>query len=251
MILSPASDHLTAFFSLCVYHETRFCLMIATSACGVAPRWRCKRPMTFGRQFAISILGIVLFALAGCAKKKPQLPPQAKAPVDTVAVPLPDEISEAAPPPPQPAPKPQPVPQEPPKPEPTTHRKKKKQTPPPASTQSNPATPPVAGSSNNTLAAAHPPANPAAEAPADTAIAADVTSAQLSQQKQTTAQLLDATEKTVNGLNRTLSHDEEEVVSQIHSYVAQSRKATSDGDFERAYNLATKAHLLSDALVKK
>ena len=106
MILSPASDHLTAFFSLCVYHETRFCLMIATSACGVAPRWRCKRPMTFGRQFAISILGIVLFALAGCAKKKPQLPPQAKAPVDTVAVPLPDEISEAAPPPPQPAPKP-------------------------------------------------------------------------------------------------------------------------------------------------
>jgi hypothetical protein len=55
----------------------------------------------------------------------------------------------------------------------------------------------------------------------------------------------------VNGLNRTLSHDEEAVVNQIRSYVAQSRKATGDGDFERAYNLATKAHLLSDALVKK
>lgn len=83
------------------------------------------------------------------------------------------------------------------------------------------------------------------------AIAADVSSAQLMQQKQTTTQLLDATEKTVNGLNRTLSHDEEEIVNQIRSYVAQSRKATVDGDFERAYNLATKAHLLSDALVKK
>ncbi len=58
------------------------------------------------------------------------------------------------------------------------------------------------------------------------AIAADVSSAQLMQQKQTTTQLLDATEKTVNGLNRTLSHDEEEIVNQIRSYVAQSRKAT-------------------------
>ena len=63
------------------------------------------------------------------------------------------------------------------------------------------------------------------------AIAADVTSAQLSHQKQTTAQLLDTTEKTVNGLNRTLSHDEEEIVSQIHSYVAQSRKATAGRRF--------------------
>ena len=78
-----------------------------------------------------------------------------------------------------------------------------------------------------------------------------MTSAQLSQQKQTTAQLLDETEKTLSGLNRTLSQDEEAIVVQIRSYVTQSRNATKDGDFERAYNLATKAHLLSDALVKK
>ena len=77
------------------------------------------------------------------------------------------------------------------------------------------------------------------------------TARQLSQQKQTTTQLLDETEKTLNGLNRTLSHDEEEIVNQIRSYVGQSRNATKDGDFERAYNLATKAHLLSDALAKK
>jgi hypothetical protein len=41
------------------------------------------------------------------------------------------------------------------------------------------------------------------------------------------------------------------MVAQIKTYIAQSHKATSDNDFERAYNLATKARLLSDALVKK
>jgi len=203
--------------------------------------------MTLGRQFAILSLVIVLLGLAGCAKKKPRLPLQAKAPVDTVAVPLPDEISEATPPPPQPPPPPPPAPKEQPKPKPTTRHKKKQSQPPPPTT----ATPPtVANNNTTTVAAARPPANPA-ETPPDVAIAADVTRAQLSQQRQTTAQLLDATEKTIGGLNRTLSHDEEEVVNQIRSYIAQSRKATQDGDFERAYNLATKAHLLSDALVKK
>jgi len=101
------------------------------------------------------------------------------------------------------------------------------------------------------MAAAHAPTNPAGEPAADMAIAADVPSTELMQQKQTTAQLLEATEKTLNGLSRSLSHDEEVLLAQIRSYVAQSRKATTDGDFERAYNLATKAHLLSDALVKK
>ena len=208
--------------------------------------------MNFGRQFAASILVIALLMLAGCAKKKPPLPSQAKAPIDTIAVPLPDEISEASPPPPAPPPRQEAQLPEQPKPKPTTKRKQKKQAQPPATTTaSGPATPPAAASAgNNTLAAAHPPAN-LAEVPPDTAIAADVSRSQLTQQKQTTAQLLDATEKTVSNLNRTLSHDEEEIVSQIHSYVAQSKSATAAGDFERAYNLATKAHLLSDALVKK
>ncbi len=97
---------------------------------------------------------------------------------------------------------------------------------------------------------AHPPGNPAGETAPDVAIAADVTSAQLMHQKQSTAQLLDETEKTISGL-KGLSHAEEETLAEIRSYVNQSRKATSEGDFERAYNLATKAHLLSDALVKK
>ena len=83
------------------------------------------------------------------------------------------------------------------------------------------------------------------------AISADVSRAQLNQQKQTTVQLLDTAEKNLKSLTRTLSHDEEAMVTQVKSYVAQSRKATGDGDFERAYNLATKARLLSDALINK
>ncbi len=114
-----------------------------------------------------------------------------------------------------------------------------------------PAQPPASNPANTTVAVNRPPASPATEFTTDTAIAADVTSQQLVQQKQTTAQLLDATEKTVKGLNRSLSHDEQAMVTQINSYVVQSRKATTDGDFERAYNLAVKAHLLADALVKK
>lgn len=101
------------------------------------------------------------------------------------------------------------------------------------------------------MAVAHPPSSPVNEAPPDAAIGADVNRAELSQQKQNTAQLLDSTEKTLSGLGRNLSPDEEQMVSQIRSYVSQSRRATTDGDFERAYNLATKAHLLSDALIKK
>ncbi len=83
------------------------------------------------------------------------------------------------------------------------------------------------------------------------AIAADVSSQKLLQQKQTTADLLESTEKDLKSLNRTLNHDEETMLTQIKSYIAQSRKATSDGDFERAFNLAKKAQLLADALVKK
>ena len=206
--------------------------------------------MTLSRQLVALTVLTLLFAV-GCQKKSPQLPTQAKAPAEVVPSTLPVEISEEAPPPPPPEePKPQAPPPEEPKPKSSAHHKRKPTQPtvPAQSAATNP--PASAGTGTTTIAAAHPPANPAA-APPDTAIAADVSSAQLSQQKQTTAQLLDETEKTVGGLNRTLSKDDEEIVVQIRSYVAQSRSATKDGDFERAYNLANKAHLLSAALIKK
>jgi outer membrane biosynthesis protein TonB len=205
---------------------------------------RKRLHMKTGRQFVVLLLGLLLLGMSGCVKKKPQLPTQAKAPVDSIPSPLPAEIVEETPPPPPPAPPPEEPKVEEPKPQPAKHRKKKQEKSAPATTQANET---ASAPANGNLASAHPPAN---EAPADTAIAADVTSAQLTQQKQTTAQLLESTEKTLNGLHN-LSHDDEQMVVQIRSYLAQSRKATTDGDFERAYNLATKAHLLSDALVKK
>lgn len=209
--------------------------------------------MNFGRQFGTLVLASALLWSLGCEKKKPQLPAQAKAPVETVSTPLPSQISEEVPPPPPPAPNPTPPAQQTASVTPPKHHAKKKVTTPAPSTVAA-ATPQATTTANNsgstTVAVAHPPANPAAEAAPDPAIAADVTSAQLTRQKQSTAQLLDETEKSISGL-KGLSHDEDEMLAQIRSYVSQSRKATSDGDFERAYNLATKAHLLSDALVKK
>lgn len=201
--------------------------------------------MTLGRQFVIYALAGMLLVSTGCMKKKPQLPAQAKAPVEPIPSSLPSEISETVPPPPPPQPKPQP-----PAPEvtvvkpPKRHSRKKTTAAPPAGLQAA-APPPAETSNNTTVAMAHPP-----EANPDVAIAADVSDAQLMHQKQSTAQLLDETEKSINAL-KNLSRDQEEMLSQIRSYVNQSRKATTDGDFERAYNLATKAHLLCDALVKK
>ena len=206
--------------------------------------------MNTGRQFVILLLAVALLATVGCEKKKPQLPSQATAPAEPIPTPLPPEITEESPPAPAPAPPQETAKVEEPKPEPPKHRKRK---PPqtPAVTAQNEASPNPAASGNTNIAMSRPPANPANEAPADTAIAAEITSAQLLHQKQTTAQLLESTEKTLSGLPHNLSHDQEVMVTQIRSYLAQSRKATTDGDFERAYNLATKAHLLSDALVKQ
>jgi len=201
--------------------------------------------MNFGRQIIVMGVASGLLYSTGCAKKPPQLPTQAKVPADTIPSNLPPEISEQLPPPPPPATPKQETPEAEQQTKQTQHHNKKK--PPPATT--NPAaTPASTNPANTTIAVARPPANPARP---DPAINADVPSAQLSQQKQSTAQLLEETEKALGSLNHSLSHDEEGIVNQIRTYIGQSRSATKDGDYERAYNLATKAHLLSDALFKK
>ncbi len=190
--------------------------------------------MKWARQFAVLAVGFCLLLSPACKKKTKPLAINMHAP--TLAVPVPEQIPEEAPPPQPPAPTQETTAETPPAKKPPAKRKSKKTAPPPAN-QNNP-----------TVAVNH---VPPTEAVMDAAIAAEVTSQQLIQQKQTTNELLDATEKNLKGLNRGLSHDEEIMVAQIKSYVAQSRSATKDGDFERAYNLAMKAHLLVDALVKK
>jgi hypothetical protein len=196
--------------------------------------------MNPGRQVVVLLVALGLLFTMGCAKRAPKLPAQANAPAEPIPSTLPAEIAEVIPPPPPPPlPEPQVALPELPKPKPELHHRRKR-------------TPPAQNSSSgdSAIAAAQPPDNPAAEA-ADMAIGADVSTAQLFHQKQTTAKLLEETEKSLNGLGGTLSHEQEEIVAQIRSYVTQSRNATKDGDFERAYNLATKAHLLSAALFKR
>lgn len=196
--------------------------------------------MKFGRQFVVSAVVLGLLLSVACKNKTPQRPVQMQAP--TLAVSVPDQIPEVEPPPEPPAPQQEATVEEPPPKKAPTKRH---------GGSKKPTQPPVSNQANTTVAVNRPPASPPPEITTDTAIAADVSRQQLVQQKQTTAQLLDATEKNLKGLNPSLSHDEKAMVNQINSYVAQSRKATSDGDFERAYNLAVKAHLLADALVKK
>jgi len=73
----------------------------------------------------------------------------------------------------------------------------------------------------------------------------------LSQTQQSTTQLLDSTEQKLRSITRTLSSDEQNTVAQIRSFVTQARSALKDQDFDRAHNLALKAHQLSDELVKQ
>jgi len=66
-----------------------------------------------------------------------------------------------------------------------------------------------------------------------------------------TDQLLQLAESNLNGIKRTLSKEEEAMRAQIKEFITQSRKATTENDPARAYNLALKARVLSDELVKQ
>jgi len=204
--------------------------------------------MTALRKFVCWIVWLPLVFMAGCQKKKASLPPKTQAP--TVAVVLPDELPLAEEPeestapaapvtPAQPPPKTKP--KKPARSSTSTTNAKKSSTPQPASPAAAPtAAPPPSGT--QTVASLRPPEN---------AIAAAVPDAQLVHQKEDTARMVDATENALKGIKRSLSDEEKSMRSQIQSYLQQSRKATADADFERAYNLAKKAQLLADALVKK
>ena len=202
------------------------------------------------RKFVILFLVLALLFTEACNKKKPVLPPRALAPI--LAVELPDEIPENPETPvtdvAQVLVAPQPVNAKPKKAPRTTAKKT-----PPASTPTAaaPVATPAPANNTQTVASLRPPRNPGSELPPDTAIAAAMPSQKVTEQKEKTAQIVDATENSLKSLTRQLSDEEKAMKSQIQSYLLQSRKATTDGDFERAFNLASKAQLLADALIKK
>jgi ElaB/YqjD/DUF883 family membrane-anchored ribosome-binding protein len=212
--------------------------------------------MNSSRKFVTSALLLLLLLTEACNKKKPVLPATAGAPT-TVAEVLPDEIPENPETPIAELPPPNPQQPQPPK---TTKTKKPtrtqtaKKTTPPANTAAATPPPPApspAGTNNQQqVAALHPPHNGTAETAPDLAIAA-VPTKDASQQKEDTARMVDSTENALKNMTRSLSDEEKAMRTQIQSYLQQSRKATADGDYERAYNLAKKAQLLADALIKK
>jgi hypothetical protein len=206
--------------------------------------------MTGTRKFVFSLGMSLLVALQACEKKKASLPPKMQAP--TIAVDLPEEIPLAQVPEPTPQPEPAKAttqatntkPKKPPRKATTSASAKKpnaQTTPSSAGQQSAPA--------GQMVASLQPPKT--AEAVPETVVGAAVSNAQIVQLKEDTARMIESTENSLKGLNRSLSDDEKSMRSQIQSYLQQSRKATTDGDYERASLLAKKAQLLAEALVKK
>ena len=210
-------------------------------------------------RFISFTLLFALLCIAGCKKKAPAVPPpQAQAP--TVTTPTPEQQAPQQPTPPttepqteQTAPTPT-TPEQPPAPEkPSPSKPARTNRRHPATTSSTskkPPTPPPA-----VPAAANPPSN-AAKTPSSSdsevgQISPDMSRTAAAQAQQSTTQLLDATEQNLHNLNRALSNDEQNVVSQIRSYIVQARNALKNQELELAHNLALKAHQLSDGLLRQ
>lgn len=193
-----------------------------------------------GRKLIVIASIALMLVASGCKRKKPPVPPpQAQAPT------LPSTATATN----QPGPTP-PLGVEPARPMPT-----------PGETTVAIATPPKPPKPRRITKKTVPPPQPTEE-PKKTVVAnagnqqqpnvtASITHDEALHQKLDTAQLIEATESVLRGLNRSLSNSEQAVVQHIRSYIKDSQNASSTGDFERAYNLALKAHLLSDELTKK
>lgn len=207
--------------------------------------------MRIARATVAGILLASMLALGGCKKKKSAVPPpQAQAP--TVAQPGP----EAQPP--------VPAASEPNRPEPetaqpetaptaTTAPAPKPKTKPRHAAKKTAPPPPVVEKPPEKAAEKQPSKTVVPEGgtqPATSQLSASMPHDQAIHQKLNTNQLLEATDYNVKSIARALNADEQAMVQHIRSYMQQSRDAIKDGDTERAYNLALKAHLLSDELIK-
>ena len=188
----------------------------------------------------------LLAVSSGCKKKQPAVPqPQSQAP--TIAQP------EAQP---QPQPAPQPTAPE------ATSQPESGNTPSTstttATTKAKPKTKKHPATGTAKKAESKPESNkpakvvvPESSPETNTTLSANIPQDEAQRQRQSTAQLIQVTEHNLSGLTRTLSADEQSMLVQIRSFEKQSRAADADGDLERAYNLALKAKLLSDELVKR
>jgi hypothetical protein len=186
---------------------------------------------------------MIMVAGVGCKKKKPPIPAQANPP--TLNQPTATPIAS------QPQPTPPTVTAEPPQPSNSTpattavkrpHVRRRKPTQAPANSVANADTktqkPPAAKTGENS--------NP----DTNVQISAEVPPPAANLRRQQTEGLLQSAEWNLKRVNRTLTEGEESMQHQVRNFITQSRLALTDGDLERAYNLATKANLLSQELAK-
>jgi len=156
-------------------------------------------------------------------------------------------------PPAQPSPTPTPPTQDtrnPPKPAPKPHHRKKTTTP-----TCSAAAPAPNSAVNSAASQPCPPPkkvvrNGGSDEPA-VQLTPGANAAQASYERFTAEQLRVATEENLKKLEgHQLNASQQEMVSQIKQFMEQSKKAVAEGDVDRAHNLALKAHLLSDELLK-
>jgi len=77
------------------------------------------------------------------------------------------------------------------------------------------------------------------------------TSAEQASNQRSTEQLTGSTEENLNKIaGQTLTPGQQELVTQIRQFLDQSKSAIAAGDPDRGHNLAIKAHLLSEELIK-
>jgi outer membrane biosynthesis protein TonB len=211
-----------------------------------------SRKMNALAKFAACLLAGILL-LSGCQKKRPSASiPQAPPTAETTAT-----TTQPAPVPP-PAPTPQPEGQA------TTTAPAEEQPKVVSKPKPKPKRKPAAVANKSAAstrpaeqtAKVEPPkppvTNPAPAAPSSSTndeISVGMAQNEAARQRQSTEDLLQATDAHLKGLTRPLSAEELATVQQIRNYVVQARAAMTDNDLVRANNLAVKAHLLSDSLV--
>jgi hypothetical protein len=84
-----------------------------------------------------------------------------------------------------------------------------------------------------------------------TQLSPGITEEQAARQRENTNKLLASTDASLQKLSgRQLTRDEQDTVAQIRRFMQQVKTADAAGDLQRAYKLAVKARLLSDALAK-
>ena len=215
--------------------------------------------MKVTRKLVTSFLVLALLFTAACTKKRPSLPQLAQQ-APTIAEALPDEIPEKTEPPPPPPQLSWNETEQPKKQQKKPAKGTTKKTTPPAGTTvaatppASPAQPPAQTpppQNTQTVASVRPPHNGSIAEPApEMTVAAAISSKDANKQKEDTAHMVEATENALKTLTRQLNDEEKGMRTQIETYLQQSRKATTDGDHERAFYLAKKAQVLAEALVK-